>query len=101
MNMATGFLSPLSDRVAGCLFVAAKSAPAATAALAVAWYISLTFNISAQVVEYIAVSLLLMFTVLVLSGIRRTNWLNALLVLISLLGLLTFIGIGLTSNAIL
>lgn len=94
------FLSPLSGRVAGCLFVAAKSASAATAALAVAWYISLTFNIPAQVVEYIAVSLLLMFTVLVLSGIRRTNWLNALLVLISLLGLLTFIGIGLTSNAI-
>ena len=94
------FLSPLSGRIAGCLFVAAKSASAATAALAVAWYISLTFNIPAQVVEYIAVSLLLMFTVLVLSGIRRTNWLNALLVLISLLGLLTFIGIGLTSNAI-
>lgn len=40
------FLSPLSGRIAGCLFVAAKSASAATAALAVAWYISLTFNIT-------------------------------------------------------
>ncbi|WP_157980974.1 APC family permease [Idiomarina tyrosinivorans] len=88
------FLNPLSGRIAGILFVVAKSASAATAALAVAWYISLSISVPFWVVNFIAVGLLLMFTVLVLAGVRRTNWLNSLLVLVSLLGLVTFIAAG-------
>ncbi|MBJ7268021.1 MULTISPECIES: APC family permease [Idiomarina] len=92
------FLNPFSGRIAGILFVIAKSASAATAALAVAWYISLGLNVPPWIVKFIAVGLLLTFTVLVLSGVRRTNWLNALLVFVSLLGLIAFVGIGLSSS---
>ncbi|WP_290654818.1 amino acid permease [Idiomarina sp.] len=69
----------------------AKSASAATAALAVAWYISVTMGLSAWSVNLIAVGLLLLLTIFVLSGVRRTNWLNIVLVLISLAGLTAFI----------
>lgn len=85
------FLTPLSGRIAGWLFIIAKSASAATAALAVAWYISLTIGLSAWSVNLIAVGLLLLLTIFVLSGVRRTNWLNMVLVLISLVGLAAFI----------
>lgn len=88
------FLSPLSGITAGWLFIIAKSASAATAALAVAWYISLTFNVAEWLVKLIAIGLLLLFTLFVLAGVRRTNWLNALLVTISLLGLLVFISVA-------
>lgn len=93
------FLNPFSGRIAGVLFIIAKSASAATAALAVAWYISLGLSVPSWTVKFIAVGLLLAFTVLVLSGVRRTNWLNALLVLVSLLGLMAFVGIGFSSSS--
>ncbi|RUO75339.1 APC family permease [Idiomarina seosinensis] len=88
------FLNPASGIVAGVLFIIAKSASAATAALAVAWYISASFGLSEWLVSLIAVSLLLLFTLLVLLGVRRSNWLNLLLVAVSILGLLVFIAVS-------
>lgn len=89
------FLNPTAGLTAGTLFVLAKSASAATAALAVAWYIHGYMSTFAQTPEWlingIAAALLLIFTVFVLSGVRRTNWLNALLVTISVAGLVAFI----------
>ncbi|MGM0526390.1 MAG: amino acid permease, partial [Pseudomonadota bacterium] len=88
------FLNPASGIVAGVLFIIAKSASAATAALAVAWYISASFGLSEWLVSLTAVSLLLLFTLLVLLGVRRSNWLNLLLVAVSILGLLVFIAVS-------
>ncbi len=48
-------------------------------------------GLSAWSVNLIAVGLLLLLTIFVLSGVRRTNWLNIVLVLISLAGLTAFI----------
>lgn len=89
------FLNPASGIIAGGLFIVAKSASAATAALAVAWYISASFEVSEITVKAVAIGLLLLFTVFVLSGVRRTNWLNMLLVTVSIIGLIVFIGVAL------
>lgn len=89
------FLNPTAGLTAGTLFVLAKSASAATAALAVAWYlhgyISSFMNTPAWAINAIAAALLLVFTAFVLSGVRRTSWLNAILVTISVAGLVAFI----------
>lgn len=95
------FLNPASGIIAGGLFIVAKSASAATASLAVAWYISACFDVSETVVKAVALGLLLLFTVFVLSGVRRTNWLNMLLVTVSIIGLIVFIGVALGSDSAL
>lgn len=85
------FLNPTSGKIAGSLFIIAKSASAATAALAVAGYISSYLDMSYWFIKVLAVALLLLFTLLVLSGVRRTNWLNTAMVIFSLVGLLVFV----------
>lgn len=89
------FLNPTAGLTAGTLFVLAKSASAATAALAVAWYLqgylSAVVSTPEWLTNVIAAALLLIFTAFVLSGVRRTNWLNMLLVTISVAGLVAFI----------
>ena len=91
------YLNAAAGRLAGILFIVAKSASAATAALAVAYYIGSFANIGTITVKTIAVALLLLFTLLVLVGVKRTNWLNLMLVIIALLGLTVFIYVGLTN----
>jgi len=92
------FLNPTAGLTAGTLFVLAKSASAATAALAVAWYIqgylSAVMSTPGWFTNVIAAALLLIFTAFVLSGVRRTNWLNAILVTISVAGLVAFIAVA-------
>lgn len=93
------YLNPISGKLAGGLFVVAKSASAATAALAVTVFtlhvfehvMPSTVNLNTVFVSALSIGLLLLFTFLVLNGVRRTNWLNTVLVLISVAGLLTFI----------
>ncbi|ASG65038.1 amino acid transporter [Idiomarina piscisalsi] len=94
------FLNPASGIIAGGLFIVAKSASAATAALAVAWYISACFETPETMVKAVAIGLLLLFTIFVLSGVRRTNWLNMLLVTVSIIGLVVFIGVALGSDSV-
>ncbi|MGX5913778.1 APC family permease [Aliidiomarina sp. Khilg15.8] len=88
------FLNPSSGRLAGILFVIAKSASAATAALAVAWYLVDWLGQAEWLVKPLAAALLLVFTWFVLAGVKRTNWLNLVLVSISVLGLLVFAGLS-------
>jgi APA family basic amino acid/polyamine antiporter len=88
------FLNPSSGRLAGILFVIAKSASAATAALAVAWYLIGWLGQPDWLVKPVAAGLLLLFTGFVLAGVKRTNWLNLLLVLVSVAGLLVFVALS-------
>lgn len=85
------YLNRPSGIVAGVLFIVAKSASAATAALVVADYLASFTGLGSIAEGIISIALLLFFTIFVLAGLRRTNWLNGLLVAISLLGLLVFV----------
>ena len=88
------FLNPSCGVLAGILFLIAKSASAATAALSIAWYASNKLGVEGASVNAIAIGLLLLFTIFVLAGVRRTNWLNVVLVTISVLGLTVFVGLA-------
>lgn len=77
---------------AGWLFVLAKSASAATAALAVGFAVTGWFGGPVWLAQLIGAAVLLALTLLVLSGLRRSNQANAVLVGLAVLGLLIFIG---------
>jgi APA family basic amino acid/polyamine antiporter len=83
------YLNPSLGFLAGWTFLLAKSASAATAALGFAKYIT---NGSARFP--IALALVLAMTLLVASGIRRSNRMNAAIVSVTLLGLLIFVLVG-------
>ncbi|MEM9415431.1 MAG: APC family permease [Planctomycetota bacterium] len=93
----------LNDKLgftAGWMFLLAKSASAATAALAVSYYLTWQFVITTEVVAWlgarnivyleIGIALLALGAVMatVLCGIRRSNWVNAVLVSVTVAGLL-------------
>ena len=92
--------------IAGWMFLFAKSASAATAALGLSGY--LLVIIGADQGQYgnfvsvtIALLVLLLLTVLTLIGIKRTNSINILIVSVTLISLVCFIVMGLplaTSN---
>lgn len=90
------FLNPSSGKIAGYLFIIAKSASAATAALAVATYLNGYLEFPTWTVKAIAAVLLLAFTITVLAGIKRTNLLNVIIVVIGVSGLLVFIAVAFT-----
>ena len=83
--------------VAGVLFIVAKSASAATAALGLAGYVIHRFGWADPLAVPGAIAVVICLTVVVLEGIRRTNRANAVIVGVTLLGLLTFIFGGLTA----
>ena len=85
--------------VAGFLFLIAKSASAATAALGLAGYVIHRFGWTDPLAIPGAIGVVICLTVVVLEGIRRTNLVNAAIVGITLLGLLAFIVGGLTAVA--
>ncbi|HEX7099057.1 MAG TPA: APC family permease [Acidimicrobiia bacterium] len=71
------YLHPVAGLTAGWLFILAKSASAATAALGIAAYAGLGAR------RLPALAALVVVTVLVLMGIRRSNQANVLIVLLS------------------
>lgn len=77
---------------AGWLFVLAKSASAATAALAVGFAVTGWFGGPVWLAQLIGGVVLLALTLLVLGGLRRSNQANAVLVGLAILGLFIFIG---------
>lgn len=99
------YLHPQFGFTAGWMFLLAKSASAATAALGVAVYLNVgvinifppdysSLYISSQR-HYevgLAACIVVAVTILVLLGIRRSAWVNAILVLITIAGLITFCG---------
>lgn len=77
--------------VAGWFFIAAKGASAAAAALASAWLMNQYLNWPQWAVVAMAISFILLLTVLVLAGLRRSNQVNALLVGLAIASLLVFV----------
>lgn len=90
------YLNPRLGFVAGWMFLCAKSASAATAALGFAGYV-LTFFGRAAGSERIILGLVLVatLTVLLAGGMRRSNRFNAVVVSFTLLALAVLIGAGL------
>lgn len=90
------YLSPLFGFLAGWTFLLAKSASAATAALGFSGYLLNAFGIGRDgFLVPIALLTVLILTVVILSGMQRTNRVNIFIVSITLLTLLFFIQAGL------
>lgn len=85
-------LSPSLGFVAGWTFLIAKSASAATAALGFAGYTLALINLHSPALSAtLAPGAVALLTILVLTGLRRSSAVNALLVAVTLAALLCFI----------
>lgn len=93
---ANRFLGPWSGFTAGWMFLAAKSASAATAVLGAVGYIFYAADLDASRLEITGAGLLilLLMTWLVSRGIRRSNRANGTIVLFTFLGLTVFVAAG-------
>ncbi len=90
------YLNPWLGFTAGWMFLIAKSASAATAALACAGYLLNLFGIPASnYLVPIALGAVILLTLIVLWGVRRSNRINIVIVSITLLSLLFFVIAGL------
>jgi APA family basic amino acid/polyamine antiporter len=89
------YLSPAFGFTAGWMFLCAKSASAATAALGFAGYLLHTLGVSTDVLVPAAVTTTLVVTGIVLSGMRRSNAVNVTIVSITLGALAVFVFAGL------
>jgi APA family basic amino acid/polyamine antiporter len=93
------YLNPVLGFIAGWSFLLAKSASAATAALGFAGYVLVAFGIQNTAVSVpLALAAVILLTVLVLTGIRRSNTANIVIVSITLLTLLIFVVAGLPAT---
>jgi len=88
------FLNRQLGFTAGWLFVLAKSASAATAALAVGVALQTWLAGPTWLVQVFAGLTLLLFTLLVLSGLRRSNRANAILVALAVGALIVFVAVS-------
>ncbi|MCM8540895.1 MAG: APC family permease, partial [Lentisphaeraceae bacterium] len=84
------FLNSKFGFTAGWMFLCAKSASAATAALGFAGYLSYAFKLDAKYLVPIALATILLMTLVVLKGIKRSNSINILIVSLTLATLLFF-----------
>ncbi len=93
------FVHPLAGFAAGWMFMAAKSASAATAALGFSGYLlhALGLTVSHWTNLGVALGLVVIVTVLIRSGIRQSNTANIVIVSLTLLALVLFIIFGLLS----
>lgn len=90
------YLNPTLGFTAGWMFLLAKTASAATAALGFAGYLLNANNLGDRgLLILIAVVVVAILTLVVLSGIGRSNLANIVIVSISLLSLSFFIAVGL------
>jgi basic amino acid/polyamine antiporter, APA family len=90
------YLNPDVGFVAGWLFLLAKSASAATAALGFAGYLLSAFQIArSDLIIPIALIAVIVLTILVLEGIQKSNRINTVIVGITLFSLLFFVFAGL------
>ena len=81
--------------IAGWMFLLAKSASAATAALGFAGYLLNAFGINNQTwLVLTALTAVVVLTIVVLTGIRRSNIANIIIVSITLFSLAVFIFVG-------
>ncbi len=90
------YLNPAAGFVAGWLFLLAKSASAATAALGFAGYLLSLFGISDRVwTVAVALMAIAVLTLIGLGGIQKSHRANTAIVSVTLLSLLFFIAAGL------
>ena len=90
------FLLPPLGFTAGLLFLLAKSASAATAALGIAGYILRLFAVEDGAVLPLALAFALFLTLIVAAGVRSSTRTNAVVVTMSLLSLLAFLAVGIS-----
>lgn len=88
------YLGPKLGFTAGWMFLCAKSASAATAALGFAGYALPLVGADPEAMPYVAVGTAALFTFLVLGGIRRSSWVNIAIVSVTLVALGGFILFG-------
>lgn len=93
------YLTPAFGFTAGWMFLVAKTASAATAALGFAGYLLNIVGLSANWVVPIALLAVVIMTFIVLSGIRRSHVANTVIVSVTLLSLVFFILICLPRTA--
>lgn len=92
----TVFVHPVAGLAAGWLFLVAKSASAATAALGAAAYLLHVLGADADLRVPVALGIGSLLVVVVLRGIRRTAIVNAAVVGVTVVGLGIYIGVGAT-----
>ena len=90
------FIHPLAGFTAGWMYLSAKSASAATAALGFAGYLLHTLGVTDGVWSRVAVALTLVIalTALVAGGVRRSNLANIAIVTLTLASLSAFVAFG-------
>jgi APA family basic amino acid/polyamine antiporter len=89
------YLTPWLGFTAGWMFLIAKSASAATAALGCAGYLLNVLGLEGNYIVPIALGAVILLTLIVLSGIKRTNVVNITIVSITLFSLIFFVVAGL------
>lgn len=93
------WLWPSLGFAAGWMFLCAKSASAATAALGFAGYMLNLLGVSgSRFLIPLALATVALLTILVLSGVRRSNAINSIIVSATLLALLLFVAAGTAST---
>jgi APA family basic amino acid/polyamine antiporter len=89
-------LAPMAGFAAGWMFLCAKTASAATAALGFSGYLLHIADLEPQRwLTPLAIGAVVALTAIVASGIRRAGWANALIVSITLVALIVFVVAGL------
>ena len=92
------YLNPTLGFTAGWMFLSAKSASAATAALGFAGYVLSALGVSTGVLRVaLALAGILVLTAIVAGGMSRSNRANTFIVVLTLLVLFGFVAIGLSS----
>ncbi len=89
------YLNPPFGFTAGWMFLCAKSASAATAALGFAGYLLHAFGWGADLLVPVGVATTLTLSAIVLSGMRRSNVANIAIVSVTLAALVVFVVAGL------
>jgi len=90
------YLNPTLGFTAGWMFIAAKTASAATAALGFGGYALALFDASDRTLQIaLAIGAAIVLTAIVIGGIQRSNRTNVIIVSITLLSLLAFVVGGL------
>lgn len=89
------YLHPAFGRVAGWMFLCAKTASAATAALGLSGYLLGAFGFEAQAgLRGVAVGVVVVVTSLVAGGMQRSSRVNGVIVGVTLAALLAFVAAG-------
>lgn len=92
------YLTPALGFTAGWMFLCAKTASAATAALGFSAYLLRLVDLRLELMPALAVGIVGLFTILVLSGMRRSSSANMLIVSVTLFALLALIVTGLAKS---